>query len=198
MTGKLARPAAVTAFFLLFFPLWLSAMETEGYASWYGGKFQGRRTANGEIFDTNKLTAAHKSLPFGTKVRVTDLESEKSVIVRINDRGPFVENRIIDLSKAAADIIGLTPRGVGRVRLEIVHREPEAAFLTIQVAAFGSRDNAQRLRNRLFEAGFAPSIETTEAGHFRVLLEHLPVGELEPVREKLLGMGFGGIIVRGN
>ena len=88
MTGKLARPAAVTAFFLLFFPLWLSAMETEGYASWYGGKFQGRRTANGEIFDTNKLTAAHKSLPFGTKVRVTDLESEKSVIVRINDRGP--------------------------------------------------------------------------------------------------------------
>ncbi len=196
MTRTIFRRAALSAPVLLFLGAGLFAFETEGGASWYGGKFQGRRTASGEIFDTNKLTAAHKTLPFGTKVRVTDLESAKSVIVRINDRGPFVEDRIIDLSRAAADIIGLTPRGVGRVRIEIVHREPEAAFRTIQVAAFGNEENARKLRNRLFEAGLSPSIETSPSGHFRVLLEHVPAAELEAATEKLSLLGFQGVMIR--
>jgi rare lipoprotein A len=100
----------------------LAANTFEGNASWYGGKFQGRRTANGEIFDTNKFTAAHKTMPFGTLVKVTSLKTERSVIVRINDRGPFVEDRIIDLSKAAADAIGLSGTGVSRVRIEAIGR----------------------------------------------------------------------------
>lgn len=89
-----------------------------GVASWYGPKFAGRRTSNGEIFDPSQLTAAHRTLPFGTMVRVTNLATGRSVVVRINDRGPFKANRIIDLSRAAADAIGLTSMGVGRVRLE--------------------------------------------------------------------------------
>jgi rare lipoprotein A len=184
--------------FLIFIVGHLGAFETEGFASWYGGKFQGRKTASGEIFDTNKLTAAHKSLAFGTKVRVTDAENGKSVIVRINDRGPFVEERIIDLSRAAADSIGLTPRGVGKVRLEVVEEEPKARFGTIQVASFGSEDNARRLRNKLFEAALTPSVESTEGGLFRVLLEHVPTEELDEVREKLAGLGYSRVVVRYN
>ena len=91
-----------------------------GPASWYGPGFQGRKTANGERFDQNALTAAHRTLPFGTKVRVTCNQSGKSVTVRINDRGPFHGNRIIDLSKAAASRIGIVSLGVGSVKMEVL------------------------------------------------------------------------------
>ncbi len=86
-------------------------------ASWYGVPYHGRRTASGEIYNMNALTAAHRSLPFGTKVRVCDIASKRCVNVRINDRGPFVHGRSIDLSKAAADAIGLTGKGVGQVTI---------------------------------------------------------------------------------
>lgn len=91
-----------------------------GIASWYGGKFHGRLTANGEIFDTNKLTAAHRTLPFGTHVKVTSLNTGKSVIVRINDRGPFLHGRIIDLSQAAAMKIGMLESGTAPVTVEVL------------------------------------------------------------------------------
>ena len=93
----------------------------EGIASWYGPGFQGRKTANGERFNTHDLTAAHKTLPFNTLVRVINLDNEKSVVVRINDRGPYIRGRIIDLSKAAKEEIGMG--GLGNVRLEIVTPE---------------------------------------------------------------------------
>ena len=91
-----------------------------GMASWYGKKFHGRPTSSGEIFDMYKLTAAHKELPLGTRVRVTNLKNRKSVIVKVNDRGPFVKGRIIDLSYGAAKKIGMVEDGVTRVRVEIV------------------------------------------------------------------------------
>ncbi len=87
-----------------------------GIASWYGPRFQGKRTASGERFDTNELTAAHKTLPFGTRVRVRSLADGKEVVVRINDRGPFIKGRIIDLSRAAAQAIGML--GVKQVEIE--------------------------------------------------------------------------------
>ena len=87
-----------------------------GIASWYGPGFQGRRTANGERFDTNQLTAAHKTLPFGTRVRVQSMVNGKEVVVRINDRGPFIKGRIIDLSRAAANAIGMA--GIKQVVIE--------------------------------------------------------------------------------
>ena len=93
---------------------------TIGIASWYGDQFHGRRTANGERFDMNGLTAAHRSLPFGSKVRVTNQATNASVVVRINDRGPYAGNRVIDLSRAAARKLRLIERGVGPVKLEVL------------------------------------------------------------------------------
>src|SRR5215213_7206154 len=86
-----------------------------GGASWYGPGFQGKRTANGERFNTHALTAAHKSLPFGSRLRVTNERTGRSVVVRINDRGPYAHGRVIDLSKAAAQAVGIS--GVGQVSL---------------------------------------------------------------------------------
>jgi rare lipoprotein A len=88
-----------------------------GQASWFGARFHGRRTANGERFDRTALTAAHRTLPMGALVRVTHLANGRSVTVRINDRGPWVRGRILDLSEAAAEQIGMKHSGVGRVRL---------------------------------------------------------------------------------
>ena len=93
-----------------------------GYASYYADEFHGRLTASGEVFDMNELTAAHRTLPFGTICRVTNLKNEKSVVVRINDRGPFVENRILDLSRAAAKAIGAISSGVVQIKLEIISK----------------------------------------------------------------------------
>jgi rare lipoprotein A len=90
----------------------------EGVASWYGAAFQGKKTANGEKFDMNKLTAAHKKLPFGSLVRVTNLSNGKSVQVRINDRGPFVKKRIIDLSRRGAEVLDMIRAGTVLVRVE--------------------------------------------------------------------------------
>ncbi len=95
-----------------------SADVQVGLASWYGPHFAGRLTSDGEVFDPSKLTAAHRTLPFGTLVKVTNLVNGKSVVVRINDRGPFKPNRIIDLSRAAAAAIGMMRMGVAKVRLE--------------------------------------------------------------------------------
>jgi rare lipoprotein A (peptidoglycan hydrolase) len=91
-----------------------------GKASWYGGNFHGKQTASGAIFDATQRTAAHRSLPFGSKVRVTRLDNNKSVVVEINDRGPFIDGRIIDLSHAAAEVLGMTAEGAVTVEIELL------------------------------------------------------------------------------
>ncbi len=96
------------------------AYSTKGVASWYGGKFHGRNTASGEVFNQNDYTAAHRELPFGTKVRITFLGTGESVKVRINDRGPHISGRIIDLSRRAAEDIGLKPHGIGTVEMQVL------------------------------------------------------------------------------
>lgn len=95
-----------------------------GIASWYGGRWIGRRTANGEIYRQGDITAAHKRLPFHTPVRVTDLKTGKSVIVRINNRGPFIRGRIIDLSVAAARELGTYDRGIAKVQIQALREIP--------------------------------------------------------------------------
>ncbi len=108
---------------------WLNTAEglvQTGIASWYGSDFHGKRTANGEIYDMNKLTAAHKYLPFHTLVEVENLDNNKKVLVRINDRGPFVEGRVIDLSRKAGLQIGIDDEGTARVRLRIVKADDTA------------------------------------------------------------------------
>ena len=94
-----------------------------GLASWYGKYFQGRKTANGESYDMNGLTCAHRSLPLGSWIRVTNLRNRKSVFVRVNDRGPMPEDRIVDLSYGAAKVVGLTSRGIAKVKLEPLRPE---------------------------------------------------------------------------
>ena len=128
----------------------------DGNASWYGQPFNGRRASNGEIYDMYKLTAAHRTLPFDTVVRVTNLNNGKSTTVRITDRGPFVENRIIDLSFAAAREIESVGPGVVPVRLEVLGNvDVTTGYFTVQVGAFHDRGNAERLRDRL-SASYSP------------------------------------------
>lgn len=101
--------------------LWnLFRYDQVGIASWYGEPFHGRRTSSGEIYDMHKRTAAHLTLPFGTIVRVTDLETKKNVIVRINDCGPYIPGRIIDLSFAAAQQLGMVRKGLAKVGLKVL------------------------------------------------------------------------------
>lgn len=118
LVGVLAAcaPAAQTALT----PTANAQVEPEGRASWYGAEFAGRRTANGEIYDPSQMTAAHKTLPFGTFVRVTNPSSGQNVVVRINDRGPFKPGRVIDVSRAAAEQLGMIGPGTMVVRLELV------------------------------------------------------------------------------
>ena len=129
----------------------------DGNASWYGVPFNGRRASNGEIYDMYKMTAAHRTLPFETMVRVTNQNNGKSTVVRITDRGPFVDNRIIDLSLAAAREIDSIGAGVVPVHLEILSSnvDPTSGFFTVQVGAFRDRGNAERLRERL-NVSYAP------------------------------------------
>ncbi|ACC72788.1 septal ring lytic transglycosylase RlpA family protein [Paraburkholderia phymatum] len=105
------------------------ALQT-GYASWYARKFQGRRTASGERYDNRLLTAAHRTLPLGSYVRVTSLATEKSVVVRVNDRGPFIKGRIIDLSLAAASELGLTRSPSMQVELQRVEKAANSRALS--------------------------------------------------------------------
>ena len=107
-----------------YYPRENSNYDEIGIASWYGPKFHGRRTANGEIFDMNLLTAAHPTLPMPVRARVTNLENGKSIIVRINDRGPFAKDREIDLSRKAAEVLGFRDKGTTQVRVQYLGRAP--------------------------------------------------------------------------
>jgi len=128
-----------------------SFVET-GIASWYGAPYHNRRGSNGEIYDMHAMTAAHRTLPLGSVVRVTSLRSGGSVVVRITDRGPFITGRIIDLSQAAADKIGLIPRGTGQVRVELL-QAPEpldtGGRWAVQIGGFGREERAREVAGQL-------------------------------------------------
>jgi rare lipoprotein A len=108
--------------------LGLVQLRFTGLASWYGPGFHGNRSASGERFNQNALTAAHRNLPFGTQVQVTNLDNGRSVVVRINDRGPYARGRVIDLSAAAARILGLVQSGVAPVRLDVLNQQQEVSI----------------------------------------------------------------------
>lgn len=174
----------------------------EGKASWYGAPFHGRRASDGEIYDMNKFTAAHRTLPFNSMVRVTNLDNGKSTVVRITDRGPFVDNRIIDLSKAAAEALDAIGPGVIPVKLEVLSGgDPLSGFFTVQVGAFKDRDNADRLRERLngeYSPVFIQQVDLENGMFYRVR-----VGKIsgEPRAQKLSDElrekeGFRPMVVR--
>jgi rare lipoprotein A len=142
-------------------------MQSEvGIASWYGYPFHGRPAADGEIYNMYDMTAAHKTLPFGTEVRVHNLDNGQAAVVRINDRGPFVEGRIIDLSYAAAKAMGMVGPGIARVLLEILNPAvlSEPGIFAVQVGAFRDRANADHLRDRVAERFQPVMIQSFDRG----------------------------------
>ena len=141
-----------------------------GIASWYGPGFHGRQTANGETYDMEEMTAAHKELPFNTWVQVESLDNGRTVEVRINDRGPFVDGRIIDLSRAAARQIDMLGSGIARVRMVVVRISDLMKCSAVQVGAFRNRENARALVDRMRSAGEPVFTEEGSDGLTRVIL----------------------------
>lgn len=186
-----------------------------GMASWYGADFHGQPTASKEIYDMFDLTAAHRTLPFGTRVMVTNLKNGKSVEVRINDRGPFIRGRIIDLSYAAAQAIDMVKDGVVPVRLEVVEwGSGEQGFrpgdarrnltiktkgeIYVQVGAFIKKENARRLRSQLLKKSFKKVIivvfKTKQAVYYRVRIPCENMSQAHQAARRLLRLGYTPII----
>lgn len=175
----------------------------DGLASWYGGKdgFEGKPTASGEIYDSSLLTAAHRELPLGTVVEVTNLDNGKSVRVRINDRGPFVAGRVIDLSRAAAREIDLLGPGVGPVRLSVVIPGPAEDVVSpsgrwaVQVGSFADRLRAERHAERVRGTGRPVFLEPFR-GLSRVKVG--PFDSRDEAERELVALeevGYEGIVV---
>jgi rare lipoprotein A len=191
----------------------IAGTEETGAASWYGHPYHGRRTASGEVYDMNDLTAAHRSLPLGTRLMVTNLDTGQAVEVRVNDRGPLVEERIIDLSYAAARAIGADRVGVIPVRLRILDpgsavplagpasspgARPPGEF-AVQVGAFASRARAESLCDALTRDGDVATVTEAEVGgdtFFRVRLG--PYADRQTARasaNRLAGRGYRAVVV---
>ena len=173
-----------------------------GVASWYGQEFNGRPTSSREVFDMNDMTAAHRTLPFGTHVMVTDLANDRSVVVRINDRGPFVRGRIIDLSYAAARVLGIVGPGTARVRLEILggfwEPAPTSSPTWIQVGAFSVQETAYALKKRLDKTYPGVVVTTFKTGngiYYRVRVR-TDGNSADALASRLAGEGFPVIRIR--
>lgn len=194
------------AFFLTFcarrgyFPL--PDIQT-GLASWYGPKFHGKTTSSAEIYNMYDMTAAHRSLPFGTMVMVTNLNNGKSVIVRINDRGPFVRERIIDLSYAAARMLGIVGEGVVPVKIEVLDnytQEKQEAFYAVQVGAFISKKNAKALKKKLqkkYKGVYITEFATSVRSYHRVRIKAKSLDSAQRIAAKLLQDGYPVLLIKG-
>ncbi len=184
-------------------------------ASYYADKFHGRKTSNGEIFNMYQLTAAHKTLPFNTVLKVTNLSNGKSVQVRINDRGPFVKGREIDLSKAAAVKLDMIKSGTAKVKLEIVNGKSSSQATVqaiakkaqnldpnekwdIQLGAFEQKANAQQLATKLMRAGFKDVIfqNVKSKGITRVAIRNVSTDDVQGILDNLENKGFTDYFVR--
>ncbi len=196
--------------------------ESKGYketgiASWYGTKFHGRKTSNGEIYDMYAMTAAHKTLPIPSYVRVTHLENKRSVVLRVNDRGPFHENRIIDLSYAAAVQLGIQKTGTGGVEVialgydspelkqQVVSQSNQQPVFYLQIGAFTNSENAQQVQKKLTSSEIALSriqhIKSQGNDVYKVQVGPLySENQAQQENEKLAQIGFANtqLIVEKN
>ena len=217
----------VKSFLVLFFLIFSSLSFSSVYksnvkASYYAEKYHGRKTANGETFNMYAMTCAHKTLPFGTVLRVTNLSNNKAVDVRVNDRGPFVKGREIDLSKGAAQKIGMIKTGTANVRIEIVSggnapaavasaktaKNPVAAtaqkgtsvseYWDVQVGSFSSQENANRLAQGLLKEGFENVYFQKTSSAVRVVLKKIPDSKLKSTESRLRTAGHADYIVKRN
>ena len=192
-TYKVGNPYQING--VWYYPAEDPYYDEEGIASWYGDPFHGRQTANGEIYDMNDLTAAHKTLPMPVFVRVTNLDNGRALVLRVNDRGPFVSGRIIDVSRRAAQLLGFQQQGTTRVRVQVVDpdtgieyaaQDPNAPAdstpaqaevaltssqtrggIFVQAGAFGDANNARKVSDGLLAVG--------EVQIFRVVIGDAPI-----------------------
>lgn len=182
-------------------PLQPGTVIEKGIASWYTTDKSESLTANGEIFDANAMSAAHKSLKFGTIVRVTNLANGKSVDVRINDRGPYVDGRIIDLTPAAAKQIDMLTSGIASVDLTLIfepevpeskyNRAGDTGWYQIQVGAYSSLLTAYAQYDRLLNAGLKPYAEQlADSQAVRLTVRWVPAYQLERTMKALSALGF--------
>lgn len=167
----------------------------QGIASWYGADFHGKQTSSGEVYDMYQLTCAHNTLPLGTMVMVTNLENGKSVELKVNDRGPFVKDRIIDVSYAAARMLDMHEQGTAAVRVEVIGSAPELVQrFTLQVGSFVDETNAQKLAEQLrknFENVTVTTLETPTQKYHRVRVGQFDTRESALITaERLSQMGF--------
>lgn len=178
-----------------------------GIASWYGSDFHGRPTASGEIYNMYAMTAAHKTLPLGTYVKVTNLENGKSVIVKINDRGPFVKGRIIDLTYAAAKKLGMANKGIAKVKITVV-KSPflysrtgfhYSRYFAIQIASFTIYANAlsfKKILKKHFIKTYIKSVYINNKKYYRVMIgNYSSRRNAEKILRKALKLGYDGFIV---
>lgn len=167
--------------------------QERGFASWYGGKFHHRKTSSGEIYDMYLLTAAHRTLPLPSYVKVTHLGNLKTVIVKVNDRGPFYKGRIIDLSYAAAKQLGMLTQGTARVKIEVLsylHKEKALSYY-LQAGVFQSKESAFALKNKLKNLVKEPVRVLSSKGLYRVNIGPFnDKMDLRVVKNKLVSQGF--------
>ncbi|MCC5914580.1 MAG: septal ring lytic transglycosylase RlpA family protein [Balneolaceae bacterium] len=217
---RLSLPLAVTVILLLFLAscgIVRQASESqpetsgtedgmvleEGVASWYGSKFHGRATANGETYNMNAFTAAHRTLPFNTVVRVENLDTGKEVVVRINDRGPYVGNRVIDLSRRAAQEVDMEDAGTANVRLILVeegdrpitdsNRSSRESF-TVQLASYNSEREAQSFSNNI-DGSRVESVTSAGVTVYRVYYGTFETSdEAREVQQRLASQGIDGFV----
>jgi rare lipoprotein A len=170
-----------------------------GTASWYGEEFHGRRTANGDVYDMFQLTAAHKSAPLGIQAIVTNLDTGRSVRVRINDRGPFVDDRILDLSYAAANRLGILETGLARVKVQFLPETIPVITFLVQAGAYRDRHNAVRVHRAL--AAQYSKVWITTASDESPPLHHVLLGPFasrataELVARKVQGFGYAALVI---
>ncbi|NOR14684.1 MAG: septal ring lytic transglycosylase RlpA family protein [Candidatus Aminicenantes bacterium] len=173
----------------------------EGIASWYGPGFHGKKTSNKETYNMYDMTAAHQTLPFETHVRVTNLSNSRSVIVRINDRGPFVKDRIIDLSFAAAQALDMHNTGTAPVRLEILlDRSPPLSSLkfSVQVGSFTTEANALALKDELktgYQDVYVKKFQTSHKIYFRVRIKAETREAAQKLALRLQAAGYTAIVL---
>jgi rare lipoprotein A len=202
-------------------PVPLKGHVQEGVSSWYGKEFDGRPTSSGEIFDMHALTAAHRTLPLGTTVRVTNLDNGKEAVLKVNDRGPFIAGRVLDCSYGAAKALGFVGAGLARVRIEVIQPgrerprggpppaevpvtvpgQPSPVFdgsFCVQAGAFSVRDNALRFRDQLASV-FGDAYVVEFRGFYRVRVGHLDTEEqADELRGKIQKYGIESFVTRND
>lgn len=192
-----------------------SVYKSQAVASFYADKYHGRMTANGEIFNMYAMTCAHKTLPFNTMLKVTNLSNGKSVMVRVNDRGPFVAGREIDLSKGAAGKLDMIKSGTAKVSITIVDSkvtttvsgsqkkvtkvkvlDEKSMRWDIQLGSFSKRENAVAFAQKILKAGFKNVVYQKTSSVTRVVIRDVATDDVQPILDRLEAKGFDQYLVK--